>query len=292
MEKTHNALSDEVRRLTEELESKNKELARKNRLADLGRMAAHVAHEVRNSLVPVTLYLSLLKRRTHEDAESTGILDKLGAGFTALEATVHDLLHFTSDHDPKRDSFPAADLLKEIRDALAPQFAAQGIEANLDDRHGLEIVADRGMLRRAMLNLALNAVDAMPHGGRLTLAAENAAGSVRLSVSDTGEGVGDESGRIFEPFVTGKSGGTGLGLAIVERIAEVHGGTATVRNRPEGGATFTLNLPEASSKKALADKQPVAPKLPDKQPVAPKLAGEQPVAPILESPRVSSKEAA
>ena len=172
------------------------------------------------------------------------------------------------------------------------QFAAQGIEANLDDRHGLEIVADRGMLRRAMLNLALNAVDAMPHGGRLTLAAENAAGSVRLSVSDTGEGVGDESGRIFEPFVTGKSGGTGLGLAIVERIAEVHGGTATVRNRPEGGATFTLELPEAFSTKALADKQPVAPKLADKQPVAPELADKQPVAPELADKQPVARELA
>jgi signal transduction histidine kinase len=250
LEKTHNALSDEVRRLTEELESKNKELARKNRLADLGRMASHVAHEVRNSLVPVTLYLSLLRRRTQEDAESTGILDKLEAGFTALDATVHDLLHFTSDHDPKRAPFPAQTLLKEVHDALAPQFAAQGIDAVVEECGAVEIVADRGMLRRAMLNLALNAVDAMPRGGRLTFAAETSRQSVRLTVSDTGPGVGEESGPIFEPFVTGKSGGTGLGLAIVERIAEAHGGTAAVRNRPEGGAKFTLDLPQVSSKEA------------------------------------------
>jgi signal transduction histidine kinase len=250
LERTHNALREEVCRLTQELESKNKELARKNRLADLGRMASHVAHEVRNSLVPVTLYLSLLRRRTQEDAQSVGILDKLEAGFTALEATVHDLLHFTSEHDPKRSGFPVGSLLHEVCDALTPQFAAQEIDAAVIDCGGLEVVADRGMLRRALLNLTLNAVDAMPRGGRLTLAAEETPRTVRLSVADSGPGVPEENRRIFEPFVTGKSGGTGLGLAIVERIAEAHGGTATAKNGPQGGATFTLELPRVSSKKA------------------------------------------
>src|SRR5947207_15300437 len=91
LEQTHEALRQEVHRLTDELESKNRELARKNRLADLGQMASHVAHEVRNSLVPVTLYLSLLRRRLSEDIMSRELLDKLAAGFTTLDATVNDL---------------------------------------------------------------------------------------------------------------------------------------------------------------------------------------------------------
>src|SRR5271169_2266569 len=96
LEQTHEALRQEVRRLTNELEDKNRELARKNRLADLGQMASHVAHEVRNSLVPVTLYLSLLRRRLLEDPVARELLDKLAAGFTSLDATVNDLLNFTA----------------------------------------------------------------------------------------------------------------------------------------------------------------------------------------------------
>src|SRR3954470_1137858 len=102
LEQTHEALRGEVRRLTDELASKNRELARKNRLADLGQMASHVAHEVRNSLVPVSLYLSLLRRRLSEDPMSRELLDKLATGFTTLDATVNDLLHFTAERDPQR----------------------------------------------------------------------------------------------------------------------------------------------------------------------------------------------
>src|ERR1700710_1246731 len=85
LEQTHESLRGEVRRLTDELTAKNRELARKNRLADLGQMASHVAHEVRNSLVPVSLYLSLLRRRLSEDSGSLNILAKIEAGVTALE---------------------------------------------------------------------------------------------------------------------------------------------------------------------------------------------------------------
>src|SRR5215471_3580581 len=84
LEQTHEALRQEVCRLTDELEAKNRELARKNRLADLGQMASHVAHEVRNSLVPVKLYLSLLRRRINDDHGSLDVLDKVMSGFTAL----------------------------------------------------------------------------------------------------------------------------------------------------------------------------------------------------------------
>src|ERR1041385_6603081 len=93
LQRTHEALRSEVRRLSDELEVKNRELARKNRLADLGQMASHVAHEVRNSLVPVTLYLSLLKRRLSDDSGSVDVVEKIATGFTAIDATVNDLLH-------------------------------------------------------------------------------------------------------------------------------------------------------------------------------------------------------
>jgi signal transduction histidine kinase len=251
LEQTHEALRAEVGRLTDELEAKNRELARKNRLADLGQMASHIAHEVRNNLVPVTLYLSLLRRRIADDPGSVEVLDKVEAGFTALDATVNDLLHFTSDRDPQWQSFPLVKLVEEVFAGVAPQLSAQAIQTvtRIDDE--LCVAADRHMLRRAVLNLILNALDAMPDGGVLSVGAGSGPQGVELSVADTGQGMSDDAvRRAFEPFYTTKRGGTGLGLAIVYRIAEVHGGQITGANRPEGGAAFTLRIPQQTLKAA------------------------------------------
>jgi len=245
LEQTHKALRTEVQRLTDELEAKNRQLARKNRLADLGQMASHVAHEVRNNLVPVTLYLSLLRRRISDDQGSLDVLDKIAAGFAALDVTVNDLLHFTSDRDPQVRMFPLRDVLDEIHASLAPQLSAQAIHTITDVPPELSIAADRDMLRRAILNLTLNALDAMPDGGTLTVTALYGSGGVELEIADSGPGLSEDAGRrAFEPFFTTKCGGTGLGLAIVCRIVEVHGGTVTAMNCPEGGAAFTLCIPQ------------------------------------------------
>ena len=251
LEQTHEALRMEVERLTDELAAKNRELARKNRLADLGQMASHIAHEVRNNLVPVTLYLSLLRRRIAGEAGSLEVLDKIEAGFTSLDATVNDLLNFTADRDPHRQTFAVKPLVDDVIGALAPQFSAQKIHATAPIRENLLIAVDRDMLRRALLNLVLNAIDAMPDGGTLTIMANDNEHGVEISVGDTGPGLSEESaGRAFEPFFTTKPGGTGLGLAIVYRIAETHGGQARGENRPEGGAVFTLTLPRSAREAA------------------------------------------
>lgn len=253
LEQTHAALREEVGRLTHELEIKNRELARKNRLADLGQMASHVAHEVRNNLVPVTLYLSLLRRRVVDDPGSLEVVEKIAAGFTAVESTVHDLLHFTSDRDPHWQRFGLRELVDDVRASLAPQLAAQSIEAWLDIPLELTLRADREMIRRAVLNLTLNALDAMPDGGRLRVTAEQTADGVSLTLSDTGPGLSEEAlGRAFEPFFTTKRGGTGLGLAIIYRICEAHGGEVRACNGPEGGARFTLRIPHTTTTEAAA----------------------------------------
>lgn len=247
LQHTHEALRSEVRRLSDELESKNRELARKNRLADLGQMASHVAHEVRNSLVPMKLYLSLLKRRIDDDRGSVDVLDKVTAGFTALEATVGDLLHFSSQRDPRRERVEVAALLSEVLQSLEPQLRAQDISAQIDCPQGLVAMADADMLRRAVLNLLLNALDALPAGGELVLTACQTRAGLEIEVADSGPGVPTPIvERLFEPFFTTKGSGTGLGLAIVERIAAAHGGRATVANCPEGGAAFTLIIPQLS----------------------------------------------
>jgi signal transduction histidine kinase len=242
---THETLRKEVARLTRELEIKNRELARTNRLADLGRMAAHLSHEVKNQLVPVSLYLSLLRRRLAGDAGGLEILAQVNAGFIALERTVNDLLSFSADRPPQWQTFLVRDLVDEVCESLDPQLRAQTIDLEIDVPSTMLVSADREMLRRAILNLVLNALDAMSRGGELVITAYRSAGAFELEVADSGAGLPEEvRRRAFEPFYTTKSGGTGLGLAIVERVAAAHGGTVTAMNCPEGGAAFTLCIPQ------------------------------------------------
>jgi signal transduction histidine kinase len=247
LQRTHEALQGEVRRLSDELEAKNDELARRNRLADLGQMASHVAHEVRNGLVPIKLYLSLLKRRVREDVGASEIVGQLDTSFCGLETIVSDLLHFSANRDPSLQSVEFSSVLTELCASLAPQFAAQGIRVSIEAAKGERAWVDPDMLRRALLNLVLNAVDAMPHGGRLRMAGRITDLGCEFEVADSGPGLPESSlARLFEPFFTTKNNGTGLGLAIVERIAEAHGGQVLAANQSTGGAAFTLCLPYRS----------------------------------------------
>lgn len=248
LRQTHETLRDEVRRLTDELEIKNRELARKNRLADLGQMASHVAHEVRNSLVPMKLYLSLLNRRLSDDSGSQDIFEKISAGFVALEATVSDLLNFSAERDPQRRSVDVGLLLSEVYETFAPQLEAQNIATHIDADPQALVPADPEMLRRAIVNLVLNALDVMPGGGELVMTACQTRHGLEIEVADSGPGI--TAGilpRLFEPFFTTKGAGTGLGLAIVERIAAAHGGIVYAANCAEGGAAFTLCLPTTNN---------------------------------------------
>lgn len=250
LQQTHEALRDEVRRLTDELEIKNRELARKNRLADLGQMASHVAHEVRNGLAPLTLYLSLLRRKSSDNEGVLSLLAKIDLCFGAVQTTVSDLLSFTSDRDPTRRTFDVSQLVAEVCESLAPQLTAQRIYADLSLAERLIVWADRDMLRRAILNLVLNAVDAMPSGGTLSVATCETPGGLDIEVADSGPGIEHEQSKIFEPFFTTKSDGTGLGLAIVQRIADAHDGGVSATNCPEGGAAFTIHLPSGQMEAA------------------------------------------
>ena len=248
LEQTHAALQGEVARLSDELEIKNRELSRKNRLADLGQMASHVAHEVRNNLSPVTLYLSLLRRRVESDSAALEILSKVEAGFTALEATVNDLLSFTAHRQPHWRKFMVGDLIDEVCQSMTPQLEAQGVEIDLDVPPNTLLEADRELVRRALLNLVINALDVMPSGGQLVFTSFDGAGAFELEVADSGPGLTEEQAKkLFEPFYTTKDHGTGLGLSVVRNVAEAHGGKVTAQNCPEGGAAFTLTFPRRNT---------------------------------------------
>lgn len=248
LEQTHESLRSEVRRLTEELEQKNRELARKNRLADLGQMAAHIAHEVRNTLVPVSLYFSLLRRKIAGDRSSRDILDKIGTGFTALEVTVSDLLHFTADREAKLEPIAAADVVRHSLESLQPQLAAQSVNIHFDLHDCDPQPIDSEMLRRATVNIVLNALDVLPSGGELHVTTVLTRDRWELEIADNGPGWSAEAlHRAAEPFFTTKHNGTGLGLSIVERIMESHGGELWLQNCPEGGAAITLSFPRKAT---------------------------------------------
>lgn len=251
LERTHETLCGEVARLTAELEVKNRELARKNRLADLGQMASHIAHEVRNNLVPISLYMSLLRRRLAGESGSLDILAKIEAGFTALDATVNDLLNFTAHRQPQWQTFVVGDLVSEVYESLEPQLEAQMIDVDIDVPPHTLLTADREMMRRALLNLMLNAIDAMPDGGSLVITSYENGRGFELEVADSGPGLPDAvKRRVFEPFYSTKQHGTGLGLAFVQHVAEAHGGTVTAANCPEGGAAFTIKIPRQAMRAA------------------------------------------
>ena len=251
LERTHETLCGEVARLTKELEIKNRELARKNRLADLGQMAAHIAHEVRNNLVPVSLYMSLLRRRLSDDSGSQDILAKIEAGFTALDATVNDLLNFTAHRQPQWQTFMVGDIVNEVCESLEPQLEAQMIDVDIDVPPNTLLTADRELFRRALVNLVLNAIDAMPEGGSLVITSYDNVRGFELEVADSGPGLSDEAKRrAFEPFYSTKQNGTGLGLAFVQHMAEAHGGTVIAANCPDGGAAFTIKIPRRAMRAA------------------------------------------
>ncbi|GAA4424827.1 sensor histidine kinase [Bremerella cremea] len=251
LQETHESLRKEVTRLTDELEVKNRELARKNRLADLGLVASHIAHEVRNGLMPLTLYTGLLKRKIGTDPETNRIVDKIESGLTVLNTTVDDLLHFTADRQPNQTYVPTSKMILEICEDLAPQFQAQNVQLRLDLTEQEMLLADKDMLKRAFLNLTLNALDVMPNGGILTITSQVNFGHLEVEFADTGCGIaaGDVR-RIFDPFFSTKSTGTGLGLAIVQRVMEVHQGQVSAINCPDFGAAFMLMFPMKAAKAA------------------------------------------
>ncbi len=181
------------------------------------------------------------------------MVDKLESGFTALEATVNDLLQFTAHREPNRQPCLIRNTIEEVCQSLLPQCETQGIRTRVDVPPEETIWVDDAMVRRALLNLVLNALDAMPDGGELVITSCSSPQAYELEVADSGPGVELQAVRkILEPFFTTKQGGTGLGLSIVSRIAEAHGGKVLIANCPEGGAAFTLRFPRQASGEAVA----------------------------------------
>jgi len=249
LKRSHELLGREVCRLREELQAKNRELERRERLAALGEMAAGVAHEIRNPLGGIGLYASLLERDLADRPQAQAIVRRISFGVRNMESIVGDILAFASESEPHCRATRLADILDATLAQTAPQARALGVEVEVDEAaEEVELLCDACRVERALMNLVLNALDAVGEGGRVWVRTEPAAGDglVPVIVEDNGPGVPAElAQRIFNPFFTTKDSGTGLGLAIAHRIAESHGGRLTVGRGRCGGAAFRFYLPVA-----------------------------------------------
>ena len=158
-------------------------------------------------------------------------------------------------HLTRRDwgTFPLRELVEEVCQPLASRLEAQAIRTDIDIPPSQMVTADQELLRRAVRNLVLNALDAMPEGGLLTATSTIGPRMVELEIADTGASLSDEErNQAFELIPTAQRGGTGWGLAVVLRIAEVHGRSVTAANCPEGGVAFTLRIPRPAALEAAA----------------------------------------
>jgi signal transduction histidine kinase len=256
-------LRAEVERATAELRAANRalletarrlfaarrELARSQRLALAGQMAASVAHQIGTPLNLISGYVQMLRAK-HEGASPEGewlrtIQDQIGR----VTAIVQSLLDETRRPALALQATPPGELLEGLADLVRPSLLGRGIDLDLQVSPGLPpVCADRAQLEQALLNLVSNAVDAMPKGGRLSLAARADDRHVALVVTDTGAGIPlDDLPWVFEPLYTTKppGQGTGLGLPILREIVEAHGGTVRLDSRAGEGTSAVVRLPAA-----------------------------------------------
>jgi len=215
-----------------------------DRLASLGRMAANIAHEIRNPLAALSGAVEVMAAGAADDTrERLGqiVLKETGR----LNAIIREFLEYARPAPLSLTPVNVAEAVDEVLLLLEHQAPAGTLKAVREFPPALTWTVDRQQFRQAVWNLCLNAVQAMPEGGELRVTM-TAGGRLVLRVSDTGEGIeAADLGHIFEPFFSTKPDGSGIGLALVHRIVQDHGGEIDVYSRPRLGSTFTVTLPAA-----------------------------------------------
>jgi PAS domain S-box-containing protein len=232
------------------LESINTQLQVSERLAALGRITAGVAHEVKNPLNSMRLWLENLKESIPLEPDSNAfqavqVLDK---EIDRLDAVVKRFLDFTRPMEIRLEATHLPDLLREVLEIAQPQFQKANVQvAQLLPIDVPEVYVDRALLQQAVLNLVLNAVDAMPEGGQLRVVLSRRGDMAEIAVGDTGKGITPENRqKIFQLFFTTRPGGSGIGLASAFRIVQLHNGSIDFTSEVGRGTTFRIELPLAA----------------------------------------------
>jgi PAS domain S-box-containing protein len=232
------------------LESINTQLQVSERLAALGRITAGVAHEVKNPLNSMRLWLENLKESlpAEQDSASQQAVQVLDKEIDRLDAVVKRFLDFTRPMDIQLEATQLADLLKEVLEIAQPQLLKSNIQlAQLLPIDVPEVYVDRALLKQAVLNLVLNAAEAMPNGGQMRLVLSRRGEMAEITVGDTGKGISPENRqKIFQLFFTTRPGGSGIGLASTFRIVQLHNGSIDFTSEVGRGTTFRIELPLAA----------------------------------------------
>jgi len=213
-----------------------------DRLATLGRMAANIAHEIRNPLASLTGAIEVLTSPLAADDTRERLSQIVARESERLNHIIKNFLEYTR---PAPLSITAMDVSAAIEEVLVLlEHRAGTLKSVRDFEPGIRWGVDAQQFRQVLWNLCLNALEAMPEGGELRIAAEVVGDRLEVSVTDSGEGIGaSDLSHVFEPFFSTKPEGTGLGLALVHRIVQEHGGEIDVRSSPGLGTTFTMSLP-------------------------------------------------
>jgi len=226
-----------------------REAQRAQHFAMLGRLAAGVSHEIRNPLAALFLHVDLLEEELQQPTPESAtqviqVLAEIRMNLARLEDLVQDYLTLVRTSQIERTPQNLGAVLQAWAVEWQQLATSQGVLLRLEALEDLGPVAlHASTLRRAVLNLVQNALDAMPQGGTLTLTGQRTATHVQLRIRDTGRGIPTEQlAKIFEPLYTTKPGGSGLGLYIVQEIVAAHGGTLTVESALGCGTTFTITL--------------------------------------------------
>lgn len=246
-------LAEAFNKMTEQLLEQRDRTLQAERVASWRELARRLAHELKNPLFPLQITIENLQRARdqHPDQfdevfrESTATLL---AELQQLKQIIAQFSDFAKMPKPEIETVDANSVVRDVLKLFEAQFQANGrprIEPVLDLAEGeLKIPADALQLSRALRNLILNAMDAMPEGGRLRIRTQRLEDGARIEVEDSGQGLTEEEcARLFTPYYSTKRHGTGLGLAIVQSVVADHHGKISVSGRPGHGATFTIDLP-------------------------------------------------
>ncbi len=235
-------------RLTEvyrELEQNFEQMKRAERLFAVGQLAAGLAHELRNPLWSIAGAAGILERNATLEAKHRECLDIIHKESQRLNRLLTEFLDFARPRPPKYQSIDIGALLDSVIQLAAHAVGRSSVQLRKLAPPDLPPVeGDPEMVKQMLLNLVINAIQAMPEGGEVVVSASARDGNMLLAVQDQGCGVAPEiRDKIFNPFFTTKNGGTGLGLAVAHQIVEQHGGTLRAEPNPSGGMTFSALLP-------------------------------------------------
>jgi signal transduction histidine kinase len=227
------------------------QMKRADRLASIGEMAAGIAHEIKNPLAGIAGVVQVFKKGLPVGDQNRAVLEEVLSQVERMDKAVRNLLSFARPPEPKMSLVDVNELIGKLLDFLEPQFAKHSITAERKLTTGLPLLKlDPDLIQQALINIALNAIQAMPEGGRFSVETRSVKpekeinGSVEILFMDTGKGISPENlSRIFNPFFTTRQQGTGLGLSITQRIIEQHNGDINVMSTPGRGASFMISFP-------------------------------------------------